>query len=343
MAVPSPIIARLQYFALRSGASLLNIFDIEDNLAGARMLGSAMFRIDKRHRRRAVANIQHCFPEFDADRCENIAERSMQHFLQLGAEVLFTPRMIHLRSWPDRVAFHNLAPALDLMLADRPKLLLTGHFGNWELLGYALATVGLDMDAIARPLDNPLINDYLMGIRERQGVRIITKWLATDRMARIMQSNGTLAFIGDQNAGDKGLFVPFFGRLASAYKSIGLLAINFDAPVICGYARRTPLGPQHHFHYDIGTTDIIYPQDWKSQPDPLFYLTARYSRAVENMIRLAPEQYLWMHRRWKSRPRHEREGKPMPASLRRKLEALPWMTDALIRDLEKPVTNPNPR
>ena len=139
-----------------------------------------------------------------------------------------------------------------------------------------------------------------------------------------------MGFIGDQNAGDKGVFVPFFNRLASAYKSIGLLAIQYDVPVICGYARRV----NNQFKFEVGIDDVILPEQWKAQPDPLYYITARYTRSLESMVRLDPHQYLWIHRRWKSRPRHERLGKPMPRSLKEKLQALPWMDETLMKSLE---------
>ncbi len=335
----SALTSTWQYLALRLGTMMLHMFPIDDVLHGARGVGSAMYRWDKRHRLRAIENIRRSLPALGERRAADVAERSMQHFLQLGSEVLFTPRLVNRDTWAERVRLHRLSEALDVMLADRPTVMVTGHFGNWELLGYVLATVGLDLDAVARPIDNPMVDRWLRGVRERQGMRIITKWGASDRMARIMEANGTLGFIGDQNAGDRGLFVPFFGRLASAYKSIGLLAMRYDAPVICGYARR--LGPR--FAYEIGTTDIIYPEDWADRPDPLYYLTARYARAIEAMVRLAPEQYLWVHRRWKSRPRHEREGRPLPAALEHKLRDLPWMTDAELDALRQPVLNANPK
>jgi KDO2-lipid IV(A) lauroyltransferase len=199
------------------------------------------------------------------------------------------------------------------------------------LLGYLLATLGMDLEAIARPIDNPLVNEWLTGVRERRGLRLITKWGASDRMTAVLQRGGTLGFIADQNAGDKGMFVPFFGRLASTYKSIGLLAMNFDAPVVCGYARR--LGGD--FQYEVGTTDIIYPEEWSGRDDPLYYLTARYMRAIESMVRLDPGQYLWVHRRWKSRPRHERLGRPMPGALEKQLAGLPWMDAEMMARLKE--------
>jgi len=76
--------------------------------------------------------------------------------------------------------------------------------------------------------------------------------------------------------------------------------------------------------------DVFGPEDYEDQPDPLFYLTARYRRSIERMVLAAPEQYLWMHRIWKSRPRHERLNKPFPDALRGKLGALPWMDDGAV-------------
>ena len=83
-------------------------------------------------------------------------------------------------------------------------------------------------------------------------------------------------------------------------------------------------------------TDIIHPDDWQHHRDPLYYITARYMRAIELTIRDVPDQYLWMHRRWKSRPRHERLGKPAPAPLRRNLEQLPWMQPAMLEQVLDP-------
>jgi KDO2-lipid IV(A) lauroyltransferase len=187
---------------------------------------------------------------------------------------------------------------------------------------------------LARPLDNPLINDWLVGIRERQGMRVVTKWGATPVLQTLLQTGGRVAFIADQNAGDTGMFVPFFGRLASTYKSIGLLAMRYEVPIVAGIARRVG----GRFDYELSAPDVIWPQDWADQPDPLFYITARFSRAIEQLIRISPDQYIWHHRRWRSRPAHERRGKPMPGRLVAKLESLPWMTEA---ELERVVGHSN--
>lgn len=312
-----------QYLALRGVMSLMQCFDVDQNLHTAATIGSLFYRLNRKRRLRAERNIASSFPDWSDRRIRQIAERSMQHMFQLFmVDALAAPRLITPATWPRYVRLGDIQPILDRLVRGRPMILLTGHCGNWELLGCALSVIGFPMSALARPLDNPLIDQYLLRIREARGLKVITKWGAMPIVRQTLQDGGRIGFIADQNAGDGGLFVPFFGRLASSYKSIGLLAMHHRVPIAAGHARRL----DGRMQYELSCTDIITPDDWQRQPDPLFYITARYNRAMERMIRAAPEQYLWLHRRWKSRPRHEREGRPMPRRLLARLRALPWMT-----------------
>ena len=328
----SPLTHWTQYTAARLAVMALTMCDADRALETAAGLGRGLYAVDQRHRRRAGHNIARSFPELTVESVEALTRDSFELFVQLAVEVCFTPRLIHSDSWPQRVRLTQMGPAIELLNSGRPVLMVTGHLGNWEVLGYLLAVLGYKVHALARPLDNPYINRWLLGIREARGLEVITKWDATDRMLEVIAAGEPLAFIADQNAGDRGMFVPFFGRLASTYKSIGLLALSQNTPIICGYAHR--IGPG--YRYELGTQDIIYPSDWEGREDPLYYVTARYMRAIEMMVRRAPAQYLWMHRRWKSRPRYEREAKPMPVGLKKNLEALPWMTPAELARLHEP-------
>ena len=111
---------------------------------------------------------------------------------------------------------------------------------------------------------------------------------------------GAVGFIADQNAGHKGMFVDFFGQPASTYKSIGLLAMATESPIVVGYARRISRG----LRYELGVERIIYPREWQDQQDPLRWITQEYTAAIERFVRRDPGQYLWIHRRWKSKPRN---------------------------------------
>ena len=138
-------------------------------------------------------------------------------------------------------------------------------------------------------------------MRERTGQKIIGKKGAVGEVTEALDAHGVVGFIADQNAGSKGMFVDFFGRKASTYKSIGLLAMQYEVPVIIGYARRTG----KPFHFQVGMQEVIRPEEWKVQADPLRYITQRYTQAIENIVRADPAQYLWVHRRWKTRPKGE--------------------------------------
>lgn len=321
-----------QYVAARLAAFGLTLLDEQSNLRTAAAFGRFAYRVDHRHRQRTMYNLTRSFPDLDRHQIEDLARRSFEHLAELAVEVFQTPRLINAATWPQRIETRNVAQTVELLNSGQPVILVTGHLGNWEATGFLMAVMGYRVCAIARPLDNRLINDWLLGIRQRHGLQVITKWKATDTMVNVLRSGGMVGFIGDQNAGEKGIFVPFFGRLASTYKSIGLLALTHQVPIVCGYARRL-----EGFRYEVGTTDIIRPEDWAGQRDPLYYVTARYIRAIEMTVRRFPEQYLWMHRRWKSRPRYERLGQPMPEAFRRRIAELPWVDDALLNQLDQPV------
>jgi KDO2-lipid IV(A) lauroyltransferase len=232
-----------------------------------------------------------------------MARRSMQALVMLAVEVLFTTRLIRIDTFARYVELGGgFKETLRLLLQrEQGLIMLTGHYGNWEILGYVLATLGFPTVSIARPLDNPYVSDFVFGVREKTGQRIIAKKGATEEVTDVLDHHGVVGFIADQNAGSKGVFVDFFGRKASTYKSIALLAMQYEVPVVIGYARRI----KDRFRFECSSQDIIYPADWKDQADPLRYITQRYTKAIEDFVRADPGQYLWVHRRWKSRPKGE--------------------------------------
>lgn len=294
---------------------------------------------------RAVDHLSEAFPDWALERRRELACRAYEHLFQLGVELAFAPRLLNEDGWLNHVDASQAGPGLRAVLGSGPAVMVTGHCGNWEVLGYTMALLGFRMHALYRPLDLEPLDRWVRATRSRRGLELVDKFGATDRLPSILAAGEPVAFVADQNAGDKGLFVPFFGRLASTYKSIGLVAIGARVPVVVGCATRITgsalpadkVSPDEFlyddadlpgYRYRMSIQDVIHPHEWESQPDPLFYLTARYRRALEKAIRAAPEQYLWMHRIWKSRPRHEVLNRPFPKALEEKLRALPWLSDA---------------
>ena len=292
----------LQYLAVRTVAMMMQCWPVNTNLRTAKVLGDLLYRFDRKHRERALANLRRSFPKMSEDERRLTARRSMQELFMFFVEMLYTSRLIHIDTWAKYCVLENFERTLELLLKRKGgMIMLTGHFGNFEIAGYLLATLGFPTSSVARPLDNPYLSDFVFGVREKQGQRIIAKKGATDDVIEVIERGGAVGFVADQNAGSKGIFVDFFGRKASTYKSIGLLAMQYEVPVVIGYSRRI----DDEFKFAVGVQDVIYPEDWRDEADPLRYVTQRYTKALEDVVRKDPGQYWWVHRRWKTRPKGE--------------------------------------
>jgi KDO2-lipid IV(A) lauroyltransferase len=297
----------LQYTGLRLFTALIQSFPISWNYVTCRLIGDLLYFLDRKHRDRAQRHLRLSFPDWPEEKIRKTARRSMRNMVYLGLEILYTPRLITPNLWRRHITLAEGMPETLRLLIQRKRgvLLLTGHFGNWEVLGYMLATLGLPTVSVARRLDNPRVDEFVLGVRERTGQRILDKKGASREMHKLLVNNEAIGFIADQDAGRRGLFVDFFGRKASAYKTIALLAIRYEIPIVCGYSIRD--GDRYHF--TVGAQRLIYPEQWADADDPVRWITQAYTSALEAMIRRKPEQYLWVHRRWKHRPKGEDQPK----------------------------------
>ncbi|MDH4238096.1 MAG: lipid A biosynthesis acyltransferase [Phycisphaerae bacterium] len=297
----NPLIDWLAYVALRILVLFLYMFDVETNLRTACFLGRLLWKYYHRGRKRALDNLRASFPEKSEEWFRQTGRRSFEHIAMLAIDVLFTPRLVKKHNWRDYSRFKNTEMAKWLMKEGNGMLMVTGHYSNFEIMGYMMGLFGFNIYSIARPLDNRFINKYLYDVRMRVGQKIIDKKGAAELMSELTSSGATLCFIVDQDAGRKGIFVDFFGRKASTYKSIALLAITNNVPIGVGYSRRV----DDRFFFEIGVNRIILPQEWADKEDPLQWITAEYTSAIEKFVREDPTQYWWLHRRWKTRPKDE--------------------------------------
>ncbi|MCP4260632.1 MAG: lysophospholipid acyltransferase family protein [Planctomycetes bacterium] len=293
----------LAYVALRVLVFFLYMFDIETNLNFACFLGRLLWKYYHRGRRRALENLRASFPEKSEHWLRKTGRRSFEHIAMLSIDILFTPRLVKTYNWRNYSRYKNTERAKWLMQEGRGLLMVAAHYSNFEIMGYLMGLFGFNIYSIARPLDNRFINDYLYGVRKRAGQQIIDKKGAAQLMEKITSTGATLCFIADQDAGRKGIFVDFFGRKASTYKSIGLLALTYNVPIVVGYSKR--IG--NRFFFEIGVNRIIFPEEWAEKDNPLEWITAEYTKAIEEFVREDPSQYWWLHRRWKHRPKNEKE------------------------------------
>ena len=129
----------------------------------------------------------------------------MQHMFQLFlAESVQMPSLITPSTWQKYIRFTGVEKITNRLVNNKPVIFITGHCGNWELLGYSLSVLGHSIAAVARPLDNPLINDWVLDIRQKYGLEIITKWGSVSVLQNVISNGGSVGFIADQNAGEIG-------------------------------------------------------------------------------------------------------------------------------------------
>jgi len=264
----------------------------------ARLMAWLVYHLDKRHRRVADDNLRHAFPDFDAARRDRLVRAVLLHFCTLLIEIIHVPRKLHATNWRSYLDLAGGRRLVDALLSGRPLLIVTGHFGNWEMGGYVLGLLGFRTHAIARVLDNPYLDDFLRDFRERTGQKVLAKKGDFFQMKALLNNGGVLATLADQDAGAKGQFVHYFGRPASTHRAVALMALEYNVPMI---VIGTPKVGEPMRHA-ILAEDVILPEEYADRPDAVKAITQRFTAALERMVRLYPEQYFWLHRRWKHQP-----------------------------------------
>jgi len=302
------------YLAIRVVVCILQALSFRTARKVASGLAWLIYKIDRRHRLVAMDNLQHAFGVGDETERDRLVRAVYRHFCTMLVEIVSMPRMLRPENWKQHLRAVDYRPLISLLLSGRPVLVISGHFGNWELGGYALALFGFCTHAIARPLDNPYVDAFLRRFREHTGQKMLAKHGDFDQMQAVLANQGIMLTLGDQDAGERGLFVDFFHRPASTHKAIALLALEYNVPMMVMTCTRrhafdaaATTRDSHSWDYDIWNGDVILPEEYQGKPDAVRAITQRFSTALERMIARYPEQYFWLHRRWKHQPKSKRK------------------------------------
>jgi KDO2-lipid IV(A) lauroyltransferase len=184
------------------------------------------------------------------------------------------------------------------LLDRRPKVLVSGHFGNFEVGGYINGVLGLTTHTVARTLDNPYLEDYLRKLREAKLQFILPKWGSAPDADAVLQSSGLLVLLGDQYAGPKGCWVEFMNRPASCHKALALFTLLSGAPMVVGWCRRL----DRPMRFELGFADIADPAKPLGDLADARRLSQWHMDFLAQQIRQHPEQYWWLHRCWRDVP-----------------------------------------
>jgi KDO2-lipid IV(A) lauroyltransferase len=254
-------------------------------------------------RRRVIdENLQTAFPDWTPRKRLASARAMWEHLFLMVCEMAHVQRKVHITNYREYFRFpdNGRRKMVRLLLDPRPLTIVSGHFGNFEVGSYATGLFGFPLFAVARPMDNPLLDRFFKGFRAAHGQLILPKHGSAKQIAAALDAGHTLAILGDQWAGPKGCWVDFFGRPTSCHKAIAVFPLSSGAPLVVSYAKRL----HRPLLYEVGSFILDDPTRGPHAMGGVRELTQWYNLRLEEIIRRTPEQYWWLHRRWKgNRPR----------------------------------------
>ena len=294
------LLHRLEQAALLSLVGLTSLLGTERSIklgAALATLGYAPFRL---RRQVAESNLRMAFPEKDTAWIRRTARAAYAH---LGREVLATLRLPYMSRAEilDNINITNFDVLQNAARENNGGIIVTGHVGTHEIAAAAMVLHGFPLDLVVQRQGNPLFDRLLNDTRKRFGVGVIDRAHARRFVMRSLKQRRFVAFAADQNAGRSGLFVPYFGRLASTHRGPALFAVRAGVPLILAAFLRRPGGYDAYLErIDVDRTGDL--------DDVVYRLTAAFTARLEEVVRAHPDQYLWLHRRWKTRPPEEPKG-----------------------------------
>jgi KDO2-lipid IV(A) lauroyltransferase len=264
----------------------------------SRRLAWCLWHVVRLRRTVVEGNLAIAFPNADARQRQDLGTGMWEHLLLMIAEIAHAPRKVQRTNWRAHSAIPEMETLVRLLLDPRPTVLISGHLGNFEMGGYLLGLHGFPTHTIARPLDNPYLDRWVNSFRGATGQHMLPKDGSGQAIAALLEQGGTLVLLGDQFAHGHACWVDFFGKPAATHKAVAVFTLTSQAPTVtCGVLRdRGPLS----FRMRIAHWVDPAAEDFRWGTIPL--LTSWYTEGLETLIREAPEQYWWVHRRWKGTP-----------------------------------------
>ncbi len=295
------IIDYITYLFVRIFFCVIQSLSLKQSHSLARTLARLFTDIIPARRSLLRENLEIAFPGMTpAERRETIL-KMWEHLFLMGMEIALASRKVRDLNWQDHIRLTGAGSLLSLMHQGRPVIIVTGHFGNFEMGGFSLGVLTYPSHSVARTLDNPFLNKFIKNFRESTGQFLIAKSGGSDDIMDVLSQNGLMAFLADQSAGPKGCMVDFFGKKASTFKAIALLSVQYEAPIVVCYSlrRENVAGEFEPMKFDMHIAGVLDPTDLPPDISNVKDITQWYTKKLEEGVRNRPGQYWWLHRRWK--------------------------------------------
>jgi KDO2-lipid IV(A) lauroyltransferase len=269
----------------------------------AAAVASALYGMLPKLRRTAEFNLRLAFPEWDDARRREVIRGMVRNLGWMAAEFARFPRYTR-ENIEQALILDGHENFLNGQRRGKGVLYLTGHIGAWELSSFAHALYGFPLHYMARPLDNARVDDLVNHYRCLSGNEPIFKNESARALLKTLKSAGSVGILADQNTmPEEGVFVDFFGKSACTTTGIARVALHTDAAVVPGYAYWDAGIGKYRLRFEPAVELV---RTGNTERD-IFVNTQRFAKVIEEIIRQHPEQWVWVHARWKMRPKGEPE------------------------------------
>jgi len=260
-----------------------------------------LFSLRPKLRKTAEVNLKIAFPDWSDTQRRGTIRGMVRHLGWMAADFARFPRYSK-ENIEQLVVLDGHENFLEGQRRGKGVLYLTGHIGAWELSSFAHALYGYPLHYMARPVDNKKVNELVNGYRCLSGNRPIFKNESARLMLKILKEAGTIGILADQNTmPDEAVFVDFFGKKASTTTGIARVALHTGAAVVPGYAVWDVNLGKYRLRFEP-PVELVRTDDTERD---VFENTQRFTKVLEEIIRKYPEQWVWVHGRWKTRPKGE--------------------------------------
>lgn len=275
-----------------------------------RGVGMAAFRLMPRYRKVALGNLRRAFGnEWSEARIQETARESFRHLGMTLVEFFLRQPRITAEEVAREVRFEGQEHYEAAFKRGKGVLLITAHYGNWEMMGPRLHQVGYQVSAVSRTADDPGTERMIEEIRTRCGLLSIPRRQAARMGLAALRRNEILAILLDQNAAEGGVFVSFFGYPASTATGPAVFALKTGAAIVPTFSIREADGT-----HTMKAWPPIYPEATGDRATDVQRLTAEITRVIEMQIRERPELWSWLHNRWKLQPAEDAAAAPVARS-----------------------------
>jgi KDO2-lipid IV(A) lauroyltransferase len=254
------------------------------------------YHLSAKQRLITLHNLHRAYPEKDTGELIRIAKGVYRHLGLVAADFFEIPFITreNVHEW---VEFEGLENIDQTFAKSKGLLSIVAHFGNWEMMTVAFPMVRKPMNIVYRPLDSPILENLTAWVRTLNGNTVIPKGGSGKTITRLLGNNNALGILSDQNVSAReGVFVDFFGRPACTAVGLAVLAMRTGAPVIPAFMPRMPDG-----RYRFIIQEAVPIDDTGDYEKDLFTNTQRFTKVVEAMVRRYPDQWFWLHQRWKTK------------------------------------------